>query len=114
MDKGGVFTIPHTLRIRSGSLSVPRVSPVSVYLFPGEGSKCDPSIVQGDGSELDGLLATATEVQADMVFDDGSEGSNDNDDFCILEAPGMGIPVRHLYPLTLSTFYHFSLLNLLV
>lgn len=114
MDKGGVFTIPHTLRIRSGSPSMPRVSPVSVYLFPGEGSKCDPSIVQGDGSELDGLLATATEVQADMVFDDGSEGSNDNDDFCILEAPGMGIPVRHLYPLTLSTFYHFSLLNLLV
>lgn len=77
---------------------MPRASPVSVYLFPGEGSKCDPSIVQGDDSELNGLLATATEAQADMVFDEDSEGSNDNDDFCILEAPGMGIPVSHLCP----------------
>lgn len=97
VDKGGVFTIPHTLQIHSGSPSMPRPSPVSVYLFPGEGSKCDPSTVQGNDSELDGLPATATEVQADMVFDEGSEGSNDNDDFCILESPGMGIPVSHLY-----------------
>lgn len=77
---------------------MPRASPVSVYLFPGEGSKCDPSIAQGEESELGGLIGTATEVQADMVFDEDSEGSTDNDDFCILEAPGMGIPVRHLYP----------------
>lgn len=33
------------------------------------------------------------EAQPDMILDDGSEGSTDNDDFCILEAPGMGIPV---------------------
>lgn len=98
VDKGGVFTIPHPLWIHSGSPSMPRASPVSVYLFPGEGSKCDPSIAQGDESELSGLIGTATEVQADMVFDEDSEGSTDNDDFCILEAPGMGIPVRHLYP----------------
>lgn len=77
---------------------MPRASPVSVYLFPGEGSKRDPCIVQGDESELSGLIATATEVQADMVFEDDSEGSTDNDDFCILEAPGMGIPVSHLCP----------------
>lgn len=77
---------------------MPRASPVSVYLFPGEGPKCDPCTVKGDDHEFDGLLATATEVPADMVFDEGSEGSNDNDDFCILEAPGMGIPVSHLYP----------------
>eukprot|EP00066_Takifugu_rubripes_P019546 XP_011608812.1 PREDICTED: autophagy-related protein 2 homolog A [Takifugu rubripes] len=77
-----------------GSPSMPRASPVSVYLFPGEGSKCDPSIAQGDESELGGLIGTATEVQADMVFDEDSEGSTDNDDFCILEAPGMGIPPK--------------------
>lgn len=77
---------------------MPRVSPVSVYLFPGEGSKYDPSTVQDADPELDGLLGTATEVHADMMFEEGSEGSTDNDDFCILEAPGMGIPVSHLYP----------------
>uniref|UniRef100_H3DHC2 Autophagy related 2A n=1 Tax=Tetraodon nigroviridis TaxID=99883 RepID=H3DHC2_TETNG len=77
-----------------GSPSMPRVSPVSVYLFPGEGSKYDPSTVQDADPELDGLLGTATEVHADMMFEEGSEGSTDNDDFCILEAPGMGIPPK--------------------
>lgn len=72
---------------------MPRGSPVSVYLFPGEASKRSPSVLQGDDSELDGLVTTATEAQADMMSEEGSEGSTDNDDFCILEAPGMGIPV---------------------
>lgn len=66
---------------------------MSVYLFPGEASKHKPSSLHGKDSELDGLVATATEVQADMMSDEASEGSTDNDDFCILEAPGMGIPV---------------------
>uniref|UniRef100_A0A672GZ31 Autophagy related 2A n=1 Tax=Salarias fasciatus TaxID=181472 RepID=A0A672GZ31_SALFA len=77
-----------------GSPSVPRGSPVSVYLFPGEASKRAQSALQGDDSELDGLVATATEVQVDLISEEGSEGSTDNDDFCILEAPGMGIPPR--------------------
>lgn len=87
-----------------GSPTVPRGSPVSVYLFPGEAPKLPPPVViDGEGSELDGLVATATEVQADMMSEEGSEGSEDNEDFCILEAPGMGIPVRfsslfHLHP----------------
>ncbi|XP_012721537.2 autophagy-related protein 2 homolog A [Fundulus heteroclitus] len=76
------------------SPSVPRGSPVSVYLFPGEGSKPSPAVPQREYSELDGLVATAVEAQPDMMLDDGSEGSTDNDDFCILEAPGMGIPSR--------------------
>ncbi|XP_038142463.1 autophagy-related protein 2 homolog A [Cyprinodon tularosa] len=76
------------------SPTVPRGSPVSVYLFPGEGSKQIPSVLQRDDSELDGLVATAMEAQPDMILDDGSDGSTDNDDFCILEAPGMGIPSR--------------------
>uniref|UniRef100_A0A3B4YDD8 Autophagy related 2A n=1 Tax=Seriola lalandi dorsalis TaxID=1841481 RepID=A0A3B4YDD8_SERLL len=77
-----------------GSPSMARGSPVSVYLFPGEAPKRSPSVLQGEDSELDGLVATATEAQADMMSEEGSEGSTDNDDFCILEAPGMGIPPR--------------------
>uniref|UniRef100_A0A8C7ZQB0 Autophagy related 2A n=1 Tax=Oryzias sinensis TaxID=183150 RepID=A0A8C7ZQB0_9TELE len=68
-------------------------SPVSVYLFPGEASKQIPSVLQRDKHELDGLVSIATEAQADMS-DKDSEVSTDNDDFCILEAPGMGIPPR--------------------
>uniref|UniRef100_A0A673AP51 Autophagy related 2A n=1 Tax=Sphaeramia orbicularis TaxID=375764 RepID=A0A673AP51_9TELE len=76
------------------SPSMPRGSPVSVYLFPGEASKRNASVPQSDDSELDGLVATATEALAETMSDEGSEGSTDNDDFCILEAPGMGIPPR--------------------
>ncbi|XP_014327053.1 autophagy-related protein 2 homolog A [Xiphophorus maculatus] len=84
----------HRDSLEPESPSVPRGSPVSVYLFPGEGSKQNPSVLQREESELDGLVATAMEAQPDMILDDGSEGSTDNDDFCILEAPGMGIPPR--------------------
>uniref|UniRef100_A0A7N6AWN5 Autophagy related 2A n=1 Tax=Anabas testudineus TaxID=64144 RepID=A0A7N6AWN5_ANATE len=77
-----------------GSPSMLRGSPVSVYLFPGEAPKPGLTVLQGEDSELDGLVVTATEAQADMMSDEGSEGSTDNDDFCILEAPGMGIPPR--------------------
>ncbi|KAF7667614.1 hypothetical protein LDENG_00053510 [Lucifuga dentata] len=77
-----------------GSPSMPRGSPVSVYLFPGEVPKHSPYVLRGDDSDLEGLVATATEAQADMMSEEGSEGSTDNDDFCILEAPGMGIPPK--------------------
>uniref|UniRef100_A0A3Q3JKP4 Autophagy related 2A n=1 Tax=Monopterus albus TaxID=43700 RepID=A0A3Q3JKP4_MONAL len=77
-----------------GSPSMPRGSPVSVYLFPGEALKLGPSDLQGEDSKLDGLITTATEVQADMLSEEGSDESTDNDDFCILEAPGMSIPPR--------------------
>uniref|UniRef100_A0A8C7G2Z2 Autophagy related 2A n=1 Tax=Oncorhynchus kisutch TaxID=8019 RepID=A0A8C7G2Z2_ONCKI len=79
---------------------IPRGSPVSVYLFPGEAPKLPPPvIIDGEESELDGLVATATEVQADMMSEEGSECSEDNEDFCILEAPGMGIPPRDGEPM---------------
>ncbi|XP_077464814.1 autophagy-related protein 2 homolog A [Stigmatopora argus] len=70
--------------------------PVPVYLFPGEASGRDlPVVEEEEDSELDRLVATATEVQAGMMMDEeSSDGSTDNDDFCILEAPGMGIPPR--------------------
>uniref|UniRef100_A0A8C1JSM5 Autophagy related 2A n=1 Tax=Cyprinus carpio TaxID=7962 RepID=A0A8C1JSM5_CYPCA len=69
-------------------------SPVSVYLFPGEAPKLRPSVLEGEESDIDGLVSTAMEAHADMMLEEGSEGSTDNDDFCILEAPGMGIPPR--------------------
>uniref|UniRef100_A0A8C2H2S0 Autophagy related 2A n=1 Tax=Cyprinus carpio TaxID=7962 RepID=A0A8C2H2S0_CYPCA len=69
-------------------------SPVSVYLFPGEAPKLRPSVLEGEESDIDGLVSTAMEANADMMSEEGSEGSTDNDDFCILEAPGMGIPPR--------------------
>lgn len=78
----------------AGSPSIRRASPVSVYLFPGEAPKPRPSVLEGEESDLDGLVTTAMEVHADVMSEDGSEGSTDNDDFCILEAPGMGIPPR--------------------
>lgn len=79
---------------------MPRGSPVSVYLFPGEAPKHGHTVLQGDNSDLDRLVTMATEAQADMMSEEGSEGSTDNDDFCILEAPGMGIPVRLISCLT--------------
>uniref|UniRef100_A0A4W5NJF9 Autophagy related 2A n=1 Tax=Hucho hucho TaxID=62062 RepID=A0A4W5NJF9_9TELE len=83
-----------------GSHTVPRGSPVSVYLFPGEAPKlCPPVVIGGEESKLDRLVATATEVQVDMTSEEGSDGSEDNEDFCILEAPGMGIPPRDGEPL---------------
>uniref|UniRef100_A0A9J7X6R6 Autophagy related 2A n=1 Tax=Cyprinus carpio carpio TaxID=630221 RepID=A0A9J7X6R6_CYPCA len=76
-----------------GSPSIRQASPVSVYLFPGEAPKLRPSVIEGEESDIDGLVSTAMEAHADMMLEEGSEGSTDNDDFCILEAPGMGIPV---------------------
>uniref|UniRef100_A0A671P343 Autophagy-related protein 2 homolog A-like n=1 Tax=Sinocyclocheilus anshuiensis TaxID=1608454 RepID=A0A671P343_9TELE len=78
----------------AGSPSIRRASPVSVYLFPGEAPKLRPSVLEEEESDIDGLVSTAMEAHADMMSEEESEGSTDNDDFCILEAPGMGIPPR--------------------
>ncbi|XP_056625183.1 autophagy-related protein 2 homolog A [Triplophysa dalaica] len=86
--------IPHEENQDPGSPSIRRASPVSVYLFPGEAPKPRPSVLEGEESDLDGLVTTAMEVHADVMSEEGSECSTDNDDFCILEAPGMGIPPR--------------------
>ncbi|XP_038643270.1 autophagy-related protein 2 homolog A-like [Scyliorhinus canicula] len=61
-------------------------SPVSVYLFPGENNQVKPA--PQPPSDLDRL---------DVFPSEGSEAesdSTDNDDFCILDAPGMGIPPK--------------------
>ncbi|KAJ8338027.1 hypothetical protein SKAU_G00369930 [Synaphobranchus kaupii] len=73
--------------------SVQRASPVSVYLFPGEAPKLRPP-EEGEEPELDRLVSAAHELQPDMESEEESEESTDNDDFCILEAPGIGIPPK--------------------
>ncbi|XP_043931707.1 autophagy-related protein 2 homolog A [Protopterus annectens] len=65
-------------------------SPVSVYLFPGENRTAERRHAEplNSGATMDGL---------DSFPSDGSEvesDSTDNDDFCILDAPGMGIPAK--------------------
>lgn len=65
-------------------------------------------MLQTVDSELD--VAMATEAQADMMSDDASGDSTDNDDFCILEAPGMGIPVSFM--VLSHTIFSFLLLLL--
>ncbi|XP_055521764.1 autophagy-related protein 2 homolog A-like [Leucoraja erinacea] len=67
---------------------VRQASPVSVYLFPGEnGREKRPALPPVAGADT-----------PDAAFpSDGSEpesDSTDNDDFCILDAPGMGIPPK--------------------
>uniref|UniRef100_A0A8C3T5Y9 Autophagy related 2A n=1 Tax=Chelydra serpentina TaxID=8475 RepID=A0A8C3T5Y9_CHESE len=70
-----------------------QTSPVSVYLFPGEnsagGKPCPPAPAA--------LPPTPVEVGLDFCSSEGSEEESeatDNDDFCILDAPGMGIPPK--------------------
>ena len=64
-----VGSIPDGMCLFSVSPTVPRGSPVSVYLFPGEARKLLPPSVpkEGEESELDGLVATATEVDRKSV-----------------------------------------------
>ncbi|CAM4578212.1 unnamed protein product [Lepidochelys olivacea] len=70
-----------------------QTSPVSVYLFPGEnsagGKPCPPPPAA--------LPPAPVEVGLDFCSSEGSEEESeatDNDDFCILDAPGMGIPPK--------------------
>uniref|UniRef100_A0A674I539 Autophagy related 2A n=1 Tax=Terrapene triunguis TaxID=2587831 RepID=A0A674I539_9SAUR len=70
-----------------------QTSPVSVYLFPGEnsagGKPCHPPPAA--------LPPASMEVGLDFCSSEGSEEESeatDNDDFCILDAPGMGIPPK--------------------
>ena len=55
---------------------------------------------------MDTLVSAAHEAQADMGSEEESEESTDNDDFCILEAPGIGIPVRLLLSLPWVYLFH--------
>lgn len=69
---------------------LPQASPVSVYLFPGERSGAQPHlppVVTPAGS-----LGSRSEAKEDEK-EEGDGDTLDSDEFCILDAPGLGIPV---------------------
>ncbi|XP_062892347.1 autophagy-related protein 2 homolog A isoform X4 [Mobula hypostoma] len=66
-------------------------SPVSVYLFPGENNQDKPPAKPPPTADrLDAFPCEGSEAGSD---------STDNDDFCILDAPGMGIPPKDGEPI---------------
>ncbi|XP_046500233.1 autophagy-related protein 2 homolog A isoform X4 [Equus quagga] len=71
---------------------LPQASPVSVYLFPGERSGAQPPSppVRAPAGSL-GSRPEAKEGEKEAE-DDGD--TLDSDEFCILDAPGLGIPPR--------------------
>ncbi|XP_045341792.1 autophagy-related protein 2 homolog A isoform X3 [Leopardus geoffroyi] len=71
---------------------LPQASPVSVYLFPGERSGAQPHsppVVTPTGSS-----GSCSEAKEDAKEEEGDGDTLDSDEFCILDAPGLGIPPR--------------------
>lgn len=68
-----------------------QASPVSVYLFPGERSGAQPpSPAAGAPTGSLGSRSGAKEAEKE---DEGDGDTLDSDEFCILDAPGLGILV---------------------
>uniref|UniRef100_A0A2K6N4D6 Autophagy related 2A n=2 Tax=Rhinopithecus TaxID=542827 RepID=A0A2K6N4D6_RHIBE len=69
---------------------LPQASPISVYLFPGERSGAPPPSppVGGPAGSL------GSEEKEDEREEEGDGDTLDSDEFCILDAPGLGIPPR--------------------
>ncbi|KAM5247187.1 autophagy-related protein 2 homolog A isoform 2-T2 [Ctenodactylus gundi] len=71
---------------------LPQASPVSVYLFPGERSGAQPSSPPPEGTP--GSLGSRSEAKEEDKEEEGDGDTLDSDEFCILDAPGLGIPPR--------------------
>lgn len=71
---------------------LPQASPVSVYLFPGERSGVQPSLPPSGGPASS--LGSCSKATDDDKEEEGDGDTLDSDEFCILDAPGLGIPVR--------------------
>ena len=68
-----------------------QASPVSVYLFPGERSGAQPpSPAAGAPTGSLGSRSRAKEAEKE---EEGDVDTLDSDEFCILDAPGLGILV---------------------
>lgn len=65
---------------------------MSVYLFPGERSGAQPP--SPPVGAPDGSLGSCSEAKEDEKEEEGDGDTLDSDEFCILDAPGLGIPVR--------------------
>lgn len=64
---------------------------MSVYLFPGERSGAQPP--SPPVGAPDGSLGSCSEAKEDEKEEEGDGDTLDSDEFCILDAPGLGIPV---------------------
>ncbi|KAB1251445.1 Autophagy-related protein 2-like protein A [Camelus dromedarius] len=66
-----------------------QASPVSVYLFPGERSGAQPPSPPVGAPT--GSLRSHSEAKEDEKEEEGDGDTLDSDEFCILDAPGLGI-----------------------
>ncbi|XP_027712054.1 autophagy-related protein 2 homolog A isoform X1 [Vombatus ursinus] len=80
------------LALPSGGGPLRQASPVSVYLFPGERGGAQPPPSPDGPSE--GSLGAKEEEEEEAEDGDGDGDALDSDEFCILDAPGLGIPPR--------------------
>lgn len=64
---------------------------MSVYLFPGERSGAQPP--SSPVGVPAGSLGSFSETHEDETEEDGDGDTLDSDEFCILDAPGLGVPV---------------------
>lgn len=65
---------------------------MSVYLFPDERSGAQPPLPPV--GVLAGSLGSCSEAEESENEKEGDGDTLDSDEFCILDAPGLGIPVR--------------------
>ncbi|XP_072645886.1 autophagy-related protein 2 homolog A isoform X1 [Canis lupus baileyi] len=68
-----------------------QASPVSVYLFPGERTGAQPHLAPAVTPA--GSLGSCSEAK-EGEKEEGDGDTLDSDEFCILDAPGLGIPPR--------------------
>ncbi|XP_029812574.1 autophagy-related protein 2 homolog A isoform X2 [Suricata suricatta] len=73
---------------------LPQASPVSVYLFPGEGERSGAQPRSSPVGTPSGSLGSCSEAKEDEKEEEGDGDTLDSDEFCILDAPGLGIPPR--------------------
>lgn len=66
-----------------------QASPVSVYLFPGERSGAQPPSAPVGAPTSS--LRSSSEAKEDEKEEEGDGDTLDSDEFCILDAPGLGI-----------------------
>ncbi|XP_005384601.1 PREDICTED: autophagy-related protein 2 homolog A isoform X3 [Chinchilla lanigera] len=93
---GQLMQAPPALSPQAGLSPVgdplPQASPVSVYLFPGERSGAKPPSPPPGGPA--DSLGSCPEATDDDKEEEGDGDTLDSDEFCILDAPGLGIPPR--------------------
>ncbi|XP_051049670.1 autophagy-related protein 2 homolog A isoform X1 [Phodopus roborovskii] len=76
---------------------LPQASPVSVYLFPGERSGAQALLPPPGGSSH--TLESCSKAKEHEKEEEGDGDTLDSDEFCILDAPGLGIAPRDGEPI---------------